>query len=416
MLGALALCAALAVWWLGVEWLQGIPGLDRFAGTSLEDSSVRGRLITWGIAWRGFWDHPFLGWGPENFLYLFNQHFDPRLPAAGLDQDWFDRAHNQPLETLATAGMAGLAGYLLFLALVWRHLLHLRRAGAISHPLFSAAAALLLAYLVQNLFLFDHPTSLMMFFFCLAWWNALGADIRAPAGDRAAPSTHPEAAGVTGLPPWVLAGLMGFAGFLYWHTLILPPAQASRLVGEGVKNPDPVAATAAFAAALAIPQQYPGMVAYYYAQTALRHGGRARTLTAREIDMLEGADTALRNAVGRAAGNSRDHFLLAQLRTQLAKANPAHFTQALAAIDRALDLAPRRQELYHLKGKIQLLQGHPALALVTLRAALELEPRVAASWKALALAQYQAGLVAEAVASLRVADSLMLQASDHPGD
>jgi tetratricopeptide (TPR) repeat protein len=209
---------------------------------------------------------------------------------------------------------------------------------------------------------------------------------------------------------------MGFAGFLYWHTLILPPAQASRLVGEGVKNPDPVAATAAFAAALAIPQQYPGMVAYYYAQTALRHGGRARTLTAREIDMLEGADTALRHAVGRAAGNSRDHFLLAQLRTQLAKANPAHFTQALAAIDRALDLAPRRQELYHLKGKIQLLQGDPALALVTLRAALELEPRVAASWKALALAQYQAGLVAEAVASLRVADSLMLQASDHPGD
>ena len=56
----------------------------------------------WHIAFEGWKQRPLLGWGPENFIIIFQRDFDPSyfVPAAGFGA-WFDRAHSVIFDYLA---------------------------------------------------------------------------------------------------------------------------------------------------------------------------------------------------------------------------------------------------------------------------------------------------------------------------
>ena len=94
------------------DWVKNISWLNRLADISKDTSTVQTRLWSWGSALEGFKDRPILGWGPENFMYLHMQYFNPKhFTGFGAETIW-DRAHNMPLEILCTMGVVGLISYL----------------------------------------------------------------------------------------------------------------------------------------------------------------------------------------------------------------------------------------------------------------------------------------------------------------
>ncbi len=137
------------------EW----PVVERFAGISLEEGGEGARLLLWGMAWEAFSDRPLLGWGQENFSYIFAEYYEPDL----YDREpWFDRSHNMALEWLAAGGIIGFIAYLavfvMALVLLWRI-----SAARLSIYDKAAITALLAAYFTHNLFVFDFLLSYILF-------------------------------------------------------------------------------------------------------------------------------------------------------------------------------------------------------------------------------------------------------------
>lgn len=73
------------------------------------------RPIVWDMAVEGIKAKPLLGYGPENFTYVFQSHLDPELTV--LEKfSWFDRAHNFILDQVVTTGILGtLLMFIIFL-------------------------------------------------------------------------------------------------------------------------------------------------------------------------------------------------------------------------------------------------------------------------------------------------------------
>jgi len=137
------------------------------------------RFIVWEMAWRGFAERPWLGWGPENFITLFMRRFEPRffIPEYG-GGALFDRAHNIVFDTLATSGIVGLLSYIAIFAaafiLLWKPFLKDKGKFWVA-GIFSVT---FIAYFIQNLSVFDMINSYMMFILLLGFAAALPLDER----------------------------------------------------------------------------------------------------------------------------------------------------------------------------------------------------------------------------------------------
>jgi O-antigen ligase len=174
------------------DFVQSLPG-GRLFNFTLEDRDVADRLTMWGIAVEGWQERPLLGWGPENFLMVFDRHFDPGHfhPDSGFGA-WFDRAHSVVFDYLATTGILGLLAYLsMFASLFWMLVSRRSREAARNNPRRLAVQALILgvvaAYLVQGLVLFDVLALYLPLFTLLAfavWYLPQPGGSSAPAGAR----------------------------------------------------------------------------------------------------------------------------------------------------------------------------------------------------------------------------------------
>ena len=146
-------------------FVKGIPTLSRFANITLKDGNSR--FMIWNMSWQGVKERPILGWGQDNFIYVFAKHYDPKMVN---QEPWFDRSHNVFFDWLIAAGFLGLAAYLSFFGtavyMVWRS----KRLSLIERSLL---VGLLGGYFVQNLFVFDNITSYLQFFSLLAFIHAL---------------------------------------------------------------------------------------------------------------------------------------------------------------------------------------------------------------------------------------------------
>ncbi|MEX1026533.1 MAG: O-antigen ligase family protein [Candidatus Paceibacterota bacterium] len=122
-------------------------------------NSATTRFYIWGLAWQGFLERPALGWGQENFTYVFNSFYDPILVER---EQWFDRAHNTFLDWLTAAGALGFLTYVsLYVVLLWL----LWRDPEDTWTLYEkiVLTGLITAYAVHNLFVFDSLTSYILF-------------------------------------------------------------------------------------------------------------------------------------------------------------------------------------------------------------------------------------------------------------
>ena len=141
--------------------------LYRLAQSSLDDSALMSRVINLKVSGRAFAARPLLGYGPELFLVAYNRNFDTKQLA--YEHSWMDRSHNKLADVLVMQGLIGLLAYLgIFATAGWLLYGALRGRNSDAFAVF-LTLALLLAYFVQNLFLFDMPASYMLFYATLAW-------------------------------------------------------------------------------------------------------------------------------------------------------------------------------------------------------------------------------------------------------
>jgi O-antigen ligase len=107
---------------LGVIGLLSTP---RFAGLlDPHSGTLFFRLQLWRASWKMFRDHPWLGVGPDNFLYQYRGRYI--LPSAW-QEPHLSHAHNLLLSYATRLGIVGLVVGVWLQAAFWRRALTLRR-------------------------------------------------------------------------------------------------------------------------------------------------------------------------------------------------------------------------------------------------------------------------------------------------
>ena len=140
--------------------------LNRLASISINDVKTQARGYVWPMALKGFSQRPILGWGQENFNYIFNANYEPAMYK---QEQWFDRAHNVFLDWLVASGFIGLLVYLSLYGLL---LINIFKSD-LSVANKATLIGLLVGYFVHNIFVFDNIASYVLFFSLLAFGNNL---------------------------------------------------------------------------------------------------------------------------------------------------------------------------------------------------------------------------------------------------
>jgi hypothetical protein len=142
-----------------------IPGLNRIAESSMNDSNMQARFVSWSIAVHSVnpatagITRTLVGWGWDNYLYAWQQFYNPHLYQ--FDPSSFDRPHNKLLDMLTMNGVFGLAAYLILWLVVLRAIIgYGKREPAVALVLLFWA----IAFFVQNIFAFDSIVSWILFF------------------------------------------------------------------------------------------------------------------------------------------------------------------------------------------------------------------------------------------------------------
>ncbi len=153
----------------GTEFAKSRPLIDRFSAIATLDlkayaeSAGFARFTLWNMAWQGVKERPLLGWGQDNFPYVFAKYYNPKMYA---QEQWFDRTHNVFFDWLIAGGFLGLISYLaifgLALWLLWKR----KEFEVWEKAVFSG---LITAYFVHNFFVFDNLTSYILIAIVLSY-------------------------------------------------------------------------------------------------------------------------------------------------------------------------------------------------------------------------------------------------------
>ncbi|MEK7576483.1 MAG: O-antigen ligase family protein [Patescibacteria group bacterium] len=146
--------------------IQENPFLSRLSSLTSLKLADQPRFKIWKMGIHAFQERPLFGWGPENFIIPYAKYYDPTLYG---NEPWFDRVHNMSLEWLVDAGIVGFASYLCMLIAVFYTISVCVRKKKIPLWMGVLFVGLLVAYIVQNLFVFDTITNYIYYFSLLAF-------------------------------------------------------------------------------------------------------------------------------------------------------------------------------------------------------------------------------------------------------
>lgn len=168
-IGCLVIIVAMVLGFMSIkntQFVQNNVTLKRLADISWTQVAGQGqaRQYVWPMALKGFEERPWFGWGQDGFNNIFNKNYDVRMYS---QEQWFDRAHNMPLDVLVAGGVLGLIAYFsIFVAAIY---VVTKKKDHFSVTEAGLIVGLLAAYFAQNLFVFDNLVSYFMFYAILAY-------------------------------------------------------------------------------------------------------------------------------------------------------------------------------------------------------------------------------------------------------
>ena len=149
------------------EFMKNHSVLSRFSTITVEAGAAR--FVIWGMAIDAFKERPVLGWGNDNFIVAFAKHYNPKMFG---QEPWFDRAHNMPLEWLVAGGAIGFLAYAFFIFSVFWTIVKAAYVGSFSKNQALILIGMMVAYLVQLLFVFDTLGTYLTFVFFVGFFLA----------------------------------------------------------------------------------------------------------------------------------------------------------------------------------------------------------------------------------------------------
>ncbi len=148
-------------------FIQKSPILNRIASISWNETQSQARAYIWPMAVSGALERPIIGWGQENFNYIFNAGYNPKMHS---QEQWFDRAHSVFLDWFVASGFVGLISYLslyvLLIIAIWK-----KSSFTVAEK--SVLVGLVAGYAVHNIFVFDNLASYISFFALLGFAGSI---------------------------------------------------------------------------------------------------------------------------------------------------------------------------------------------------------------------------------------------------
>jgi len=343
-----------------------IPGLRRVTPASLTIQDWEPRFIAWGIAGKSFLERPLLGFGFENSKYPFDRYYEPQLLRYTFTGTYWDKPHNIFLEYLVNAGVLGFLAYLgIFITAFYLLFKKQKETPNLITPFFGAV---LIAYLVQNFFLFDTFGSYLMFFILLAFLN----------GNYQLQKSVSENKSHLYLKPIVVI-LLILISFLPIYFLNYKSLYANNRQYWGTNyflNSRPELALEAYAQSLTTSNPYINDTRKEFASNIFQVYSQGI-----EIPGIEKVSAKVMSELAAAINNHpNDYFLrltFANASMDFYIFNPVYLKMGEEQINEALKLSPKRQELYYTLAKIKVIKGEKSAALELMKKAVELDPEAA---------------------------------------
>lgn len=356
----------------GTAIVQSNLVLDRLAEISLNDSSTMGRLIGLEVSGRAFEARPVFGYGPELFLVAYSRNFNPKQLA--YEQSWMDRSHNKLADVLVMEGLTGLLAYLsVFVAAGWLLYGVLKRKKP-DTPAVLLTVALLVAYFVQNLFLFDMPASYMLFYAVLGWVSFLAKE--ALTDSSAHPSTRLRASEPRprlSAKQQVLLGLVTL-GMLYsiynFNIKAFAQVRAGQEASESIGDPARFSdrAQAALSGRTWLTSDVAGGLADVLAQS-----GKARdpaySQAAGQVALELEKEIAAKDL------DPRTYIRLGALYNVMGAGDRSALPKAEAVLQSAIRLTPKWADNYDALAQTYLLEERNDEALALLKTAVDINPQ-----------------------------------------
>ncbi|MDB5260127.1 MAG: hypothetical protein JWN37_358 [Candidatus Nomurabacteria bacterium] len=162
------------------SFIQSSPTLARIASISPTDITASSRLAIWQISLSAWKERPILGYGQDNFGYIYARKFIPEK--MWNIEPWYDRSHNVFFDWLVAGGILGLLAYLSLyvsaLFLLWK------KGGHIPLKEKAILTGVIAGYFVHNIFVFDNLTSYILFIALLGYIVTRTRDSNETAGGK----------------------------------------------------------------------------------------------------------------------------------------------------------------------------------------------------------------------------------------
>lgn len=340
-----------------------IPVIRVFKHISLNEG--RTRLIAWEIAVEGFLAKPIIGWGPDNFYYVFNKFYKPRSLLNSYYETWFDRSHNIFLDELATTGAVGMIAYVGLAVVLFMGVHQLKKKYNLNHLSIAALYGLLSSYYVANVFVFDNAASFLTF----ALMAALIASFSSPEIPQSSERIKISKS-------FAVLLIVAATSVIYLYSL------RPFMLAQGVLYAESAVQT--------------GMVqAMPLYRKALERGGPLsdevlaallRVATERAENDLKSNKTSLADMEAIYALSKdlikyrpKDVYTwmnLAQLATTLGQYKPVYYNEAEEYYKKALEFSPKRQQIFYAWVKTKVMENDFPGAFALLDQVEQLEPRV----------------------------------------
>lgn len=133
-----------------------ISSANYVLGRYINSDTFISRIYNWEIAWYGFLDKKVLGWGLENYTYVFPKYYNA---AFHFDNSWYDHPHNVFLGWLVAGGFLGFCAYLVW----WVSFVLFIKNSTLLTSQKVIWGGFLLSYGIHSLFLFDNLISFAIF-------------------------------------------------------------------------------------------------------------------------------------------------------------------------------------------------------------------------------------------------------------
>jgi O-antigen ligase len=334
----------------------------------------RARKIIWDMAWQGWQERLWLGWGLENFNVPFAKYHNPELPTTG--DIWYDRVHNIVLDIGISSGMVGLLSYLsIFGAAIFGLTRFLPKAKDFKETIIPLTMiVLLLVYFLQNIWVFDMISTHIMFFLSLAFISFF-------ITQKAKEEQREIKEKVIPIPAFLGSSLIVLAFFTLFFGNI-QPARSAQLIVKGLASPLEQSIPA-FEKALncSTMAKFEGPEQLSLKVTSLlSQPDQDRDLLKQGFELVE---IEYKQNIERNPLSFRSNLFLGRHYNYFYHFSGDKKALILAEgfLEKALQLAPNNQQVYFIFAQTKFLQEKPEEAIVLLQKAKELEPRfIEANW------------------------------------